>query len=130
MRRWWETAGGRIAAQVRSTLAAGFVAATLSIGIGVAVFGATVATVTVAAGGLGVAHGACQSVEAGLAADLGISVAALRAVEPTTLAARVAARQAAGALTPHEARRGDERAVAYTGCRQTFTLPIVAGDAE
>lgn len=130
MARTQDSTMQRIVAKVRAAFAAGLVAATLSLGIGVAVFGAMAATMTVAAGGLGVAHGACQSIEADLADDLGISTATLRAIEPPLLDERIAARRAAGALTPSAARRSGERAVAYANCRQTFAAPLVVGEVE
>ena len=113
-----------------ATLATGLVAAALSLGIGLAVLGALAATATVAAGGLGMAYGACQSIEDNLAADLNVSVAALQAIDQAALPERVAARQALGLLTASGAQRANERVEAYGKRRQIFASPGVPAERE
>lgn len=115
---------------LRAMLATGLVAAALSLGIGLAVMGALAATATVAAGGLGLAYGACQTIESNLATDLGISVEALRTLDTPTVANQIAARQAAGGLTASGAQRASERGDAYATCRQTFAPPAASAASE
>ena len=120
----------RGAARLRAMLATGLVAAALSLGIGLAVLGALAATATVAAGGLGLAYGACQTIESNLATDLGISVETLRTLDTMTVADQIAARQAAGSLTASGAQRASERGDAYATCRQTFAPPAAIAASE
>lgn len=110
----------RRSARVRASIAAALVAASLSLGIGLAVLGAFAATASVAAGGLGLAYGACQRIEADLALDLGLSTEALRAAEVRGLPDLVGARHAAGNLTTIEARHATDGTAAYANCRQVF----------
>lgn len=117
-------------ARLRSVLAAGLVAATISLGAGVAMFGALTAAVTVAAGGLGVAYDACQRVETNLAADLGMSASALRLATPAEIRGRIVAREGAGPLPASVARRTAQRATAYDSCRQTFGPAAVTAGPE
>jgi hypothetical protein len=114
---------------LKALLVAGLLVVTLTFGLGIAAVGAAVVGVTgvaigAAAGGVVVAHGACASVQADLARDLGLTVDELRAADPATFRDRIAARVASKALTVQEAQESDERAEAYTACRQVF------GDAE
>ena len=117
-------------ARLRSVLAAGLVAVTISLGTGVAMFGALTAAVTVAAGGLGVAHDACQRVETNLAADLGMGASTLRRATPAEIQERLVAREEAGLLSASAARRTAQRATAYDSCRQTFGPAVGPTGAE
>ncbi len=110
----------RRSARVRASIAAVIVAAALSLGIGLAVLGALVASASVAAGGLGMANSACQRIEIDLATDLGLSVEALKATEPKELSDLIGVRHAAGALTTIEARHVTDSTVTYANCRQVF----------
>ena len=110
----------RRSARVRASITAAIVAAALSLGIGLAVMGALAATASVAAGGLGLAYGACQRIEVDLASDLGLSVAALKATELQELSDLVGVRHTAGALTTIEARHAADGTAAYANCRQVF----------
>jgi hypothetical protein len=104
----------------------GLLAATLTLSAGLAVVGTAAAAAGVAVGGIGVAYGACQHVEADLAADLGVSVAALRATDPAAVPAQLAAR--VGVLTPMQAQDAADRAEAYNGCREVFADVDAAWD--
>jgi hypothetical protein len=74
----------------------------------------------VAAGGLGMAYSACQRIELDLASDLGLSIEALKATEPTELSDLVGVRHMAGALTTIETRHATDSTAAYANCRQVF----------
>ena len=100
---------------LKALLIGGLIAATLTMSAGVAVVGTAAAAAGAAVGGLGVAYGACQRVETDLAADLGVSVATLRATDPAAVPAQLAARGTA--LTTTQARHAADRAEAYSGCR-------------
>jgi hypothetical protein len=110
----------RRSARVRASIAAALVAAALSLGIGLAVLGALVATASVAAGGLGMAYSACQRIEVDLASDLGLSVAALKSTNSAELSNLVGVRHTAGALTTIETRHATDSTAAYANCRQVF----------
>ena len=110
---------------LKALLVAGVLVVMLTFGVGVAAVSAAVAGVAgvaigATAGGLVVAHGACTTVEADLARDLGLTVDELRAVDPATYHDRIAARLANNSLTAQEAQASYERADAYSTCRQVF----------
>jgi hypothetical protein len=111
---------------VKTLLVGGLLAAMLTLSAGLAVFGTATAAAGVAIGGAGVAYGACQRVETNLAADLGVSVATLRATDPADVPAQLTARN--GALTPQQARQAADRAEAYAGCREVFDEVDAAWD--
>jgi hypothetical protein len=73
-----------------------------------------------------VAYGACQRVGTDLAADLGVSVATLRATDPADVPAQLTAR--GGALTATQAQDAADRAEAYSGCREVFAEVDAAWD--
>jgi hypothetical protein len=111
---------GAFAAKLKASIVTSLIAAALTLSIGLAALGALTATTAVAAGGLGLAYGACERTEANLASDLGIGVATLRATDPATLATQVAARHTTGALTATGAQHATDRAASYATCRQVF----------
>ncbi len=107
-------------AEAKASIVSWLITAALSLSIGLVVLGGLTAAAVAVAGSLNVAHDACQSTEANLASDLGISVATLRGIDPATLADHVAARQTAGTLTAIGALQATDRAGSYATCRQVF----------
>lgn len=103
---------------LKALLVGGLLAVTLTMGAGLALVGTVAAATGVAVGGLGVAYGACQHMEADLADDLGVGVAVLRATDPAGVRARLAAR--GGTLTALRAERAAALADAYDDCRDVF----------
>jgi hypothetical protein len=111
---------------LKALLIGGLLAATFTMSAGLAVFGTATVAAGVAIGGAGVAYGACQRVETDLAADLGVSVATLRATDPADVPAQLTAR--GGALTATQAQDAADRAEAYSGCREVFADVDAAWD--
>ncbi len=111
---------------LRTLLIGGMIAATLTMSAGLAVVGTAAAATGAVVGGLGVAYGACQRVEIDLATDLGVSVATLRATDPASVPAQLAARGAA--LTTAQTQHAADRAEAYSGCRQVLAHIDTAWD--
>lgn len=110
---------------IKTLLVTGFLAMTLMFGllvtaVGVTVVGVAGVAVGAAAGGIVVAHGACTTVEEGLARDLDVDVAELRALTPAAINDRIDARLASKALTAERADLARERADAYDSCRVVF----------
>jgi hypothetical protein len=105
---------------MHASIGSWLVTAALSLSlVAVALGGLTAAAVAVS-GSLGMAHSACQTTEANLASDLGISVAALRATDPADLTNHITARQTTGTLTATGALQATDRASSYATCRQIF----------
>lgn len=117
---------GGLGQGLKALLIGGMLAMTLTLSAGLALFGTAVAVAGVAIGGVGVAYGACQRVETDLAADLGVSVATLRAADPADLPAQLTARGAA--LTTTQARHAADRTEAYAGCREVLADVNAAWD--
>jgi hypothetical protein len=107
---------------LKALLIGGLLAATLTMSAGLAVVGTAAAAAGIAVGGMGVAYGACQRVETDLAVDLGVSVATLRATDPSSVATQLTAK--GGTLATNAA----DRAGAYGDCREIFAEVNAAWD--